>query len=147
MRYSSIRLPLLVVSVCLGSGLSVWALDLRYDERVYLLPTTAEVVVPTSYVADLLCRDRVVLVAHGDGRTDLLPDCICRRRGRVADHDLRRNPVSPEFDRVSLYGRRRLVERSVISSYPSVYVPTSFAVANYYPTTYYAPREYVPTVL
>jgi hypothetical protein len=144
MRSLNIRLPLLVVSVCMGCGISVWAMDLRYGETVYLVPTMTTVRVPTSYVttSSVVTGSYLVPTAFAVPTyypTAFLADEVVLTPTTYVETTYRQGLLG------RLLGRGRVVERSVVASYPT-YLPTSFALPAYYPTTYTVAREYIPTV-
>jgi hypothetical protein len=146
MRSLGIRLPLLTLSVWMGWSLSVWAMDLRYGETVYILPTTTTWSVPTAYVATSSVVPSSYLIPSALVVPSFYPtayfadEVVLAPATTYIETRYRRGLLG------RLFGRDRLVERSVIASYPA-YVPTSFSWPTYYPTTYSVVRDYTPTAL
>ena len=144
MRSLGIRLLLMIVSAWMGLGLSVWAMDVRYGETVYLLPTTTTLSVPTAYVATNSVVPRsyllpTALVVPSYYPTAYIADEVVLAPTTYVETQYRPGLIG------RLFGRGRLVERSVIASYPA-YVPTVFTSPAYYPTSYSVAPDYTPTV-
>jgi hypothetical protein len=142
MRSSHIRVPILAAMICVSIGLSVWARSYVYGDTVYLTPTAATIAWPTSYVAtsyvwptsyyaSTYYPTAYVSDAYSVWPTTYIGSAYTLRRG--------------------LFGRLRLVERPVIASYGTTYLPTAYYLPSYYTTSYrvasyYAPTLYSPTV-
>jgi hypothetical protein len=132
MRFSGIRLPLLAAFASTSVGLLVWATDRTYGDTLFLLPTTTTIsnpyvistgyAVPTSYVFPSSYVETSYAVA---------PSVSLFSTGYI-ETTYRRG----------LFGRRYIVERPVVASYPTAYFPTTY-VSGYVPTTYVS--SYVPT--
>jgi hypothetical protein len=144
MRSLSIRLALPVVSIWMGCGLSAWGMDVRYGETVYLLPTTTTVSVPTTYVAtstvvpsSYLLPAALVLPSYYP--TAYIANDVVLAPTTYVETQYRQSLLG------RLFGRARLVQRSVVATYPA-YVPTTFTWPAYSATTYTVAREYAPTV-
>ena len=144
MRSLSIRLALPVVSIWMGCGLSVWGMDVRYGETVYLFPTTTTVSVPTTYVATSTVAPSSYLLPAAFVMPSYYPTAYI-------SNDVVLAPTTYVETRYRqgligrLFGRARVVERSVVATYPA-YVPTTLTWPAYSPTTYSVAREYAPTV-
>jgi hypothetical protein len=139
------------VSIWMGCGLSAWGMDLRYGETVYLFPTTTTVSVPTTYVATSTVVPSSYLlptafVVPSYYPTAYIANDVVLAPTTYVQTQYRQSLIG------RLFGRARLVERSVVATYPA-YVPTIFTSPVYSPTTYvYSPttysvaRAYAPTV-
>ena len=131
MRSFGVRLPILAATAWAGIGFSVLGMDFGYSETVYVRPTVATVVWPTSYVAS---RSYVLPTAYVSPRylpTSYIEEPLIL----TSSYRLRRG----------LFGRLRLVERPAIASYGTI-VPTAFYLPSYY-TTSYRTRAYMTVSL
>jgi hypothetical protein len=135
MRSLGVRLPILAATAWAGIGFSVSGMDLGYSETAYVTPTVATFAWPTSYVAS---RSYVVPTAYS------FPSYIPAAYEPVT---LAPTYVTTAYQvRRGLFGRLRLVERPLVSSY----LPTTYVAPSYYATSYrlrsYTPTYYTPTV-
>jgi len=146
-------------------------MDLRYGETVYVLPTTTTLSIPTAYVATSSVVPSSYLIPSALVVPSVPTAYVATSSVVPSSYLIPSALVVPSYyptayfaDEVvlapttyvetryrpgllgRLFGRGRLVERSVIASYPA-YVPTSFSWPAYYPTTYSVARDYTPTVL
>jgi hypothetical protein len=133
MRFTGFRLPLLAAFASASVGLFVWATDRTYGDTLVVLPTGATVsvsspyVIPTSYVVP----SRYLIPSYVDTAYSVSPTVSLWPTGYI-ETTYRRG----------LFGRQWVVERPVIASYATAYVPTTY-VSSYVPTTYVS--SYVPT--
>ncbi len=119
-------------------GLFVWATDRTYGDTVFYLPTSTLVstsspyVLPTAYVRP----SSYLFPSYVETSYTVAPAVSLLPTGYI-ETTYRRG----------LFGRRWIVERPVVASYPTAYIPTTY-VSGYVPTTYvssYVPTTYVPT--
>jgi hypothetical protein len=136
MRSFGIRVPILAATVCMSFGLSAWARGYYYD-TVYLTPTAATVAWPTTYVASSYVWP-TTYVASSYYPTAYVSDsyALAPTTYLTTGYTVRRG----------LFGRLRLVERPVIASYGTTYLPTSYYLPSYYTTSYLATSYYAPTI-
>ena len=158
MRLSYIRVPLMAATAWMGIGLSGWARDIRYVDTVFVTPTVRTVslspsyVVPSSYVAPT-----AYVVPSYYSTASVVPSVFATTYVAEPLTVLPTSYVATSYRR-GLFGRRWLVERPVIASYGTTYIPSSY-IANYetsyIPSTYVLPtyyatsyrsRTYTPTV-
>ncbi len=142
MRSFGVRLPILAATAWAGIGLSVLGRELGYSETVYLTPTVTTLALPTSYVAP-----RTYLTPTAYSFASYIP-------ASYVDEPL--VLTSPRYVatayqvRRGLFGRLRLVERPVVTSYATTYLPSSYVLPTYYATSYratsYTPTSYSATV-
>ena len=156
MRFSYVRLPLLAATAWLGIGFSVWAMDLRYAETVYVSPATATYslapsylvtssyvrpsayVLPTGYVRpSAYIYPTAYSTAYISQPVSLLPTTYVATTWPSAY-------VATTYRR-GLFGRQWVVERPVLASYATTYVPSAYVVPTYY-TSSYRVKTYTPTV-
>lgn len=142
MRSFGVRLPILAATAWAGIGLSLFARDLGYSETVYLAPTATTLLLPTSYVAS-----RTYVVPTTYSFASYVPASYVEEPVTVASTSY----VGTAYQvRRGLLGRLRLVERPVVASYATTYLPSSYIVPTYYTTSYratsYTPRTYTATV-
>jgi hypothetical protein len=132
MRLSGIRLPLMAAVATASVGLFVWATDRSYGDTLFLLPTTTTIanpyVIPTTYAVS---SSYVFPTSYVETAYTVAPSVSLFSTGYI-ETTYRRG----------LFGRRYIVERPVVASYPTAYVPTTY-VSGYVPTTYVS--SYVPT--
>jgi hypothetical protein len=143
MRSFGIRVPILAAAVWLSLGLSAWARNHFYSETVYVAPTVATAYWPSTYVAS-----SYVWPTSYYGST-YYPTAYYSPTAYYADaySVWPSTYVGTAYTvRRGLFGRLRLVERPVIASYGTTYLPTSYYLPSYYTTSYYAPTVYSPTV-
>lgn len=132
MRLFGFRLPFFVAVIWAGIGSTVWALGFnrgRY-QTVYVGPVTTAVTVPTSYAVTSSWVQPTSYVFPTSYATAYVADPIAAVQTSYVG--------TAYYVKTGLFGRQRLVERPVYSSYASTYLPTSY----YYPTSYYAPTSY-----
>jgi hypothetical protein len=164
MRLSKFRLPLLAATAWMGLGFSVWAMDLGLGETVFVTPTSTtyslapsywlstSYVTPTAYVVPSYLSTSYVVPSYY--ATSYAASSYYATT--YADLPLAYWPttyVATAYRR-GLFGRRWIVERPLIASYGTTYLPTSYvsayAPASYvYPSYYtrsYRVRSYAPTV-
>jgi hypothetical protein len=136
MRVFGFRLPFFVAVIWAGIGSTVWALGYNRGrvETVYVGPATTTLTVPTSYVVSSSWVEPTSYVVASSYATAYVTDPIAVVQPAY---------VSTAYVRTGLFGRRWLVERPVVASYGSTYLPTAY----YVPSTYYSTRSYMPTVL
>lgn len=145
MRKLVIWLPLLAASVWTGWSPSVGAMDLLYGETAYFLPTATTLSVPSVYIPTSSVASSSYLVPSAL----VVPSYYSTA---YVANDLVLTPAAYIETRYRpgllgrLFGRRPVVERSVVAGYPAAYVPTVFSSAAYYPTSYRVVRSYTPTV-
>ena len=138
MRFSGFRLPLLAALAAATVGLFVWATDRTYGDTVFVLPPSTTIsspyVIPSTYVLP----SSYVLPRYVESSYTVAPAVGLYSTGLI-ETTYRRG----------LFGRRWVVERPVVASYPTAYVPTTY-VSGYLPTTYvssYLPTTYVSSYL
>jgi hypothetical protein len=141
MRSLGIRLPLFAATAWAGIGLSVWGMDLRYGETVYVTPTSRTVVLPGSYV---LSTSYVQPTSYVVPSAYVVPSYYTTAYVSEPISLLPTAYVATTYRR-GLLGRRWLVERPVVASYATTYVPSVSYLPAYY-TTSYRTRSYRPTI-
>jgi len=158
MRLSYVRLPLLAATAWMGIGFSVWAMDIRYGETVFVTPTSTtfslapSYLVPRSYVTPT-----AYVVPSYYSTAYVVPSSLSTTYIAEPLSLLPTTYVATTYRR-GLLGRRWLVERPVIASYGSAYfpsayiasygtsyIPSSYVLPTYYATSYRS-RTYSPTV-
>jgi len=174
MRLSCVRLPLLAATAWMGVGFSVWAMDIRYGETVFVTPTSTtfslapsyavsrSYVTPTAYVAPSYYSTAYVAPSYYStayvapsyySTAYVVPSYYSTAYVSEPLTLLPTTYVATTYRR-GLLGRRWLVERPVIasygttyfpSSYETTYVPSSYVLPTYYATSY-GLRTYTPTV-
>jgi hypothetical protein len=111
----------------------------RYGETVYVSPTVATVAWPTSYSATAYYA-----VPTSYGFDSYLPTSYAYDAVPMTSASYLTTGYTV---RRGLFGRLRLVERPVVASYATSYLPTTYFAPSYAPTTYvassYAPTTYV----
>ena len=158
MRLSYIRVPLMAATAWMGIGLSVWARDIRYVDTVFVTPTVRTVSLAPSYVvSSSYVAPTAYVVPSYYSTASVVPSLFATTYVAEPLTVLPTSYVATSYRR-GLFGRRWLVERPVIASYGTTYIPSSY-IANYetsyIPSTYVLPtyyatsyrsRTYTPTV-
>jgi hypothetical protein len=116
------------------------SMDLAYVERVYVTPTAFERYYPTSFDVSDSYYVPTARVTASYYPTAFVDETVAYPTTTVYERQYRRGLIGS-----LLFGRTRLVERSVVTGYPSAYVPSSWTVARYSPTTFVSSRTYVPS--
>ena len=131
MRSFGVRLPILAATAWAGIGFSVSGRDFGYSETVYVTPTVATVVWPTSYVAS---RSYVVPTAYSfpsyipaayvDEPVTLAPTTYLTTAYTVRTGALRPAPAGRETGARQL--RARLISRTDVLCRADAYYTTSY---------------------
>jgi hypothetical protein len=138
MRSFGLRLTFLVAILWTGIGSTVWALGHHGDaiETVYVMPSSATLPVPTSYVVSTSWVEPTAYAVPTYYTTAYWMDPVVLAQPAYAE--------TAYVRRAGLFGRRWVVERPVLATYATSYVPTTYTATSYIPTTYSA-TSYVPT--
>jgi len=139
MRSFGFRLTFLVAILWTGIGSTVWALGHHGDaiETVYVMPTSVTLPVPTSYVVSTAWVEPTAFAVPTYYTTAYWMDPVVLAQPAYAE--------TAYVRRRGLFGRRWEVERPVVATYATSYVPTSYFATSYLPTTYYATPTYRAT--
>ena len=141
MRFSGIRLALAAAFASATVGLFVWATERTYGDTVFVLPTSTTVSISSPYVLP---------TAYVRPSSYLLPSYVETSYSVAPAVSLVPTGYIETTYRRGLFGRRWVVERPVVASYPTAYIPTVYVsgyvpatyVSSYVPTTYVAPTYY-----
>ena len=140
MRSFGFRLMLLVATLCAGIGSTAWALGNHGDaiETVYVMPSSVNMPVSTSYVVSTGWVEPTAYAVPTYFTTAYWMDPVVLAQPTYA---------TTAYVRRGLLGRRWLVERPVLATYATTYVPTAYYSAPRYRATSYAvvDRAVVPT--
>jgi len=124
----------------MGIGLSVWAMDIRYSESVFVTPTARTVSLAPSYlVSSSYVAPTAYVVPSYYSTASVVPTTWSTAYVAEPLTVLPTTYVATSYRR-GLFGRRWLVERPVYASYGATYLPSSY-IANY--ATSYVPSAYV----
>ena len=158
MRLSYVRLPLLAATAWLGIGFSVWAMDIRYGETVFVTPTSTTYSLTPSYlVSRSYVTPTAYVVPSYDSTARVVPTVFSTSYVAEPLSLLPTTYVATTYRR-GLFGRRWLVERPVLASYATTYIPSAYIsryATTYLPSAYVLPtyyatsyrsRIYTPTV-
>jgi hypothetical protein len=135
MRFRSARLPVLALILWAGLSLSVWAAGLGYGQTVYASPVSTTVTFPTAYVVPRSYYLPTAYVVPSYYSTSYVSDPLVVGPAAYVETAYR----------TGLFGRRWVVERSLVAPYSSAYLPTTYLVPTY-STTRYRATTFVPTV-
>jgi hypothetical protein len=128
MRSFGFRLTLSFGILWASIGTTVWALGYHGQavETAYVMPAPASLAVPTSYVVSTSWVEPTAYAVPTYYTTAYWMDPVVLAQPTYA---------TTAYVRRGLLGRRWLVERPVLATYSTAYVPSA----------YYAPRSYRPT--
>ena len=142
MRSYGFRLTSLVLAAVLWTGLgsSGWALGYPGEtvETVYVMPSSYTTTIPTSYVVSTAWVRPTAYAVPTYYTTAYWTDPVVLAQPTYA---------TTAYVRRGLLGRRWLVERPVMSTYATVYVPSAYYGSPVYRSTSYvlSDRRVVPT--
>ena len=132
MRSFGFRLTLLVAILWAGLGSTAWALGHHGDtvETVYVMPSSVSMPIPTSYVVSTGWVEPTAYAVPTYYTTAYWMDPVVLAQPTYA---------TTAYVRRGLFGRRWLVERPVLATYATTYVPTAYYVGRpVYRSTSYA---------
>ena len=138
MRSFGVRLPILTVAALAGIGLSMSCMGFAYSQTVYVMPTVATVAWPTTYVStsSYVAPTTYSFSSYIPAAYIAEPVTVAPTTYLTTGYTVRRG----------LLGRLRLVERPVIASYGTTYLPSSYLLpTTYLPSSYVVPTSYVPS--
>jgi hypothetical protein len=155
----------MAATLWMGLGFSARAMDFRYGETAFVTPTsTIYSLTPSYYVSTSYATPTAYVVPSYLSTSYVVPSYLSTSYvvpSRYVATTYTAEPLSllpttyvATTYRRGLFGRRWLVERPVIASYGTTYLPTSYATT-YVPSTYVYPtyyttsyrlRSYTPTV-
>jgi Carboxypeptidase regulatory-like domain len=130
MRSFGFRLTLLVAILCAGIGSTARALGLRGDtiETVYVMPTSVNLPIATSYVVSTGWIEPTAYAVPTYYTTAWWADPVVLAQPTYA---------TTTYVRRGLLGRRWLVERPMLATYATAYVPTAYYATPRYRATSY----------
>jgi hypothetical protein len=139
MRSFGFRLTFLVATLWTAGGSTAWALGHRWDavETVYVMPSSVALPVPTSYVVSTSWAEPTAYVVPTYYTTAYWMDPVVLAQPAYAE--------TAYVRRRGLFGRRWEVERPVVATYATSYVPTTYYTTSYVPTVYSAAPAYRAT--
>jgi hypothetical protein len=131
MRSFGFRLTFLVAILWAGIGSTVWALGHHGDaiETVYVMPSSVTLPVPTSYVISTSWAEPTAYAVPTYYTTAYWMDPVVLAQPTYTP--------TAYVRRGGLFGRRRVVERPVLASYTTPYVPTAYYATPAYRATSY----------
>ncbi len=138
MRSSGSRLTLLVAALCAGIGSTALGHPGDIIETVYVMPASVNMPVSTSYVVSTGWVEPTAYAVPSYFATAYWMDPVVLAQPTYA---------TTAYVRRGLLGRRWLVERPVLATYATTYVPTTYYATPTYRATSYAvvDRAVVPT--
>ena len=160
MRSFNSRLPILAITLWAGVGTSVWATGMGFGETLYVAPTSyvaTSYFSPTSYAYSgyyPTSYRSASIYPTAYNYTSYYPTSYSYASYYPTAYTTAYEPAAVSSTylttaytvRRGLFGRLRLVERPVLASYSTSYMPTTYFAPTAYFGTSYQTSSYVPTV-
>ncbi len=160
MRSFKSRLPILAITFWVGVGTSVWATGMGFGETLYVAPTSyvaTSYFSPTSYAYSGYYPTSYRYANYyptAYSNASYYPTSYSYASYYPTAYTTGYEPAAVSSTylttaytvRRGLFGRLRLVERPVLASYATSYMPTTYFAPTAYYGTSYQTTSYVPTV-